>query len=483
MLVPLGKTRRFCRSRLSNSSLIGERVLVSIYGQIIFFCLCCVAQAIEPCRIQVIDAENGWAVPLVELRTNHNERFVSDNAGMIAFDLPELMGRETWFSIEGHGYGVPADGFGYRGVRLTPQPGGKLTVKVERQLPAKRIGRLTGAGLFAESQKLGEELEWPETGVLGCDSVQIAEHRGRLFWAWGDTTLPQYPLGLFHMSSAITKLKPLASFEPPLKLRLEYSRDDKGKPRSVAEMAGEGPTWLSGYVSLPDRNGEKRLVATYVKIKGMLTAYETGLCVWNDEVEKFELHNKLWTKTDKSPDQPLAPEGHPVLWKDDAGKEWVLFGGPFPRLKCPATFEAWEDPKTWERLEPQATVASLDGKEQITPHNGSIAWNEFRKCWVAVFTQVGGKPSHLGEIWYAEADAPTGPWERAVKVVTHNNYTFYNPRLHPELTPPDSPILLFEGTYTALFADHAVPTPRYDYNQILYRLDLDDPTLIPISSR
>ncbi len=27
------------------------------------------------------------------------------------------------------------------------------------------------------------------------------------------------------------------------------------------------------------------------------------------------------------------------------------------------------------------------------------------------------------------------------------------------------------------FADHAHATPRYDYNQMLYRLDLDDPKL------
>jgi hypothetical protein len=62
-------------------------------------------------------------------------------------------------------------------------------------------------------------------------------------------------------------------------------------------------------------------------------------------------------------------------------------------------------------------------------------------------------------------------------VVTHQNYNFYNPRLHPEFTPSNSPVLLFEGTYTMQFADHAHPTPRYDYNQVLYRLDLDDPAV------
>ena len=37
----------------------------------------------------------------------------------------------------------------------------------------------------------------------------------------------------------------------------------------------------------------------------------------------------------------------------------------------------------------------------------------------------------LGEIWYAEADTPLGPWVYARKIVTHEKYSFYNPRHHP----------------------------------------------------
>ena len=64
-----------------------------------------------------------------------------------------------------------------------------------------------------------------------------------------------------------------------------------------------------------------------------------------------------------------------------------------------------------------------------------------------------------------------------MKVLSHDNYTFYNPRIQTDLTPDNAPFILFEGTYTAEFADHARPTPRYNYNQILYRLDLDDSRL------
>jgi len=433
----------------------------------------------EPCRIEVVDNQNGWPVPLVQLRTTHSATFITDNAGVIALDTPDLMGREVWFNVLGHGYEVRKDGFGYRGVRLTLEPGKTLRVEVNRTIIAQRLGRSTGAGIFAESQKLGRELDWRESGVFGSDSVQNAVHRGKLFWAWGDTTLPHYPLGIFDMSSATTPIQPLISFEPPLRLKLDYFRDDTGKPRGVAKMPGSGPTWITGYVSLPDKTGEARLCGAYMKIRNHLESYEWGLCVWDDTTEKFNQLRVVWTKSEKSPKPPIVPDGHPVFWKDAAEKEWVLFGNPLPLLRCPATFEAWQDSATWETLQPQPSLPSAKDAMPVKPHSGSIAWNAFRKRWVTVFMENFGKPSAFGELWYAEADAPTGPWGKAVKILSHDNYTFYNPRLHPEFTPTNSPVLIFEGTYTAEFADRPLPTPRYNYNQILYRLDLDDPALAP----
>ncbi len=440
-------------------------------------------EAAEPCRIEVVEKGSGWPVPLVELRTTHQVRLVTDNAGLLALDQPELMNREVWFDCLSPGYEVPADGFGFHGLRLRPEPGKTLRVEVIRTSVAKRLGRLTGAGIFAESEKLGGDLDWPESGVFGCDSVQNAVHRGKLFWAWGDTTMPHYPLGIFHMSSATTSVRPLESFEPPTRLTFDYFTNSKGVPCGVAEMPGSGPTWLSGYVSLPDAGGVPRLVATYVKIKPPLEAYETGLCVWNDSTSRFEQHRVLWTKSEGAAKEPPAPSGHPAFWKDPQGKEWVLFGNPLPTLRCPATFEAWQDSSVWEVLRPQESLVSAHDGKPVKPHSGSIAWNAFRKRWVTVLMESFGRPSMLGEIWYAEADQPTGPWGKAVKVLSHDNYSFYNPRLHPEITPEGSPILLFEGTYTIFLIKAPRPTPRYDYNQILYRLDLDDPKLAGAQKR
>jgi len=432
----------------------------------------------EPFRIVVTDRENGWPVPLVELRTTHNVRFFTDNAGTAALDLPELFDRETWLFLASDGYEVAKDGFGYRGFRVTPEPSATFEIKVDRTMIAKRLGRLTGSGMFGESQKLGEYPNWRESGVFGCDSVQNAVHRGKLFWAWGDTKLAKYPLGIFDMTGATTELQPLKTFEPPLQLEFDYFRGEKELPRGIAPIEGSGPTWLGGFVSLPDASGESRLVAHYVKVKPPLTVYRAGLCVWNDETGQFKDLKTLWEKSDAVPKPPSAPDGHPVFYTDSSDKQWVLFGDPFPHLKIPVSFEAWRDPAQWEAVDQPEHPVSADGQE-IEPHRGSIVWNEFRQRWVTIFCQKGGSPSLLGELWYAESESPFGPWGTAVKVLSHQNYSFYNPQIHPGIVPDGSPILLFEGTYTKMFSNAPSATPRYDYNQILYRIDLDDSKLAP----
>lgn len=453
-------------------SLLVRLTLLSLPGAIL---------AAEPCRIQVIDAGNGWPVPLVELTTTHHVSFFTDNAGVVAFDLPELMGQETWLNVAADGYEMKADGFGSRGFRFTPEPGGRHEVKITRTIVAKRLGRLTGGGIFGESQKVGERLDWKESGILGSDSVQNASHRGKRFWAWGDTTVPRYPLGLFHMTSATTAMQPLQSFEPPLALEFDYFRDQEGRVRNVANVApaDPGPTWISGYTSLPDADGKERLVGHYAKIQPPLDTYRSGLCVWNDATANFESIKVLWDAEADGGDAPeLTPVGHPIRWRDPEGKDWLLFGDPFPTIRMPPTFEAWSAPATWEALSPPATLTGESG-EAVKPHRGSIAWNAYRQRWVVIFCEQGGGPSALGELWYAEAETPLGPWGIAVKVVSHRRHTFYNPRLHPEFTPDASPILLFEGTYTQMFSAAPSATPRHNYNQILYRLDLDDPRLEP----
>jgi len=119
-------------------------------------------------------------------------------------------------------------------------------------------------------------------------------------------------------------------------------------------------------------------------------------------------------------------------------------------MKMPPTYEAWLDPAQWEVLNPQETL-EVAGGGKVKPHSGSIAWNDYRKKWVTIFVEHFGKPSLLGEVWYAEADSPPGPWGGDVKVLSHQEYTFYNPRIHPALTPGDSPVCFLKALTPSRF--------------------------------
>lgn len=436
-------------------------------------CLLAAALPAAPTRIEVVDREDGWPVPGVELRTTHGLRLVSDNAGVIAADIPEAEGRECWFEVIGHGYGVKKDGFGYAGVRLTLRPGVTSKIEVTRTSVARRLGRLTGSGLFAESRRLGDTAGGPEQPLTGCDSVFAVDHGGARLWFWGDTNVLRYPLGNFHMTAARTSPSAAPPDRPPLDFRYAHFTEERGgqaAPRGVCRLEGDGPTWATGMVSLRDAGGAPRLVGVAAKIRGFLEAYRYDAVEWDDAKEEFRATRTLWTRKAKDEPLPKLPEGHAVRWTDAGGRRWILFCNPFPTLRCPDSYEGWADRAQWETLEAPATVSAASGAS-VRPHTGSTAWHPWLKRWIAVFVERDGQPSALGEVWIAQADSPLGPWGGAVKVATHEDYTFYNPRLLPEYFRPDSPVALFEGTYTATFSGNRRPTPRWDYNQVLHRVD------------
>ena len=70
-----------------------------------------------------------------------------------------------------------------------------------------------------------------------------------------------------------------------------------------------------------------------------------------------------------------------------------------------------------------------------------------------------------------------GPWIYARKIVTHEKYDFYNPKHHPFFDKEGGRVIYFEGTYVNTFSGNPEKTPRYDYNQIMYKLDLSDERL------
>jgi len=486
--------------------------------------------------IRVIDRDSKRGVPMVELETIHHMRFVTDSHGAIAIDEPELMGRDIFFFVRSHGYTFPKDGFGYEGTRLHVEAGKRATLLIDRTNVAERMARLTGSGIFRDSILLGREAPIANDAlpgdVMGCDSVLTVHYRDQLYWFWGDTLRPHYPIGgNFHMTGATSPAPDPATWDSDAAIPYRYFVDDRGAVRPMAEMPGEGPTWLTAVASVPENGSvatdpsgralepsRERMVASYVKIRPPLEAYRWGFAQWDDATERFVEVKRFDTR----PRVFLEPQAHTMAHLDSEGVPYLYFCNPFPWTRVRADAASYCDPEAYEcysclktdtlpgeeqpdrdadgklRYAWRRNTPFLDAKEQsrwierglitadeamdrmqdvatgkrVQPHSGSVAWNAFRQAWIMIFVELGGESSLLGEVWFAESEQPTGPWRFARKIASHRQYSFYNPKHHPFMDQDGGRILYFEGTYTHTFSGNTSPTPRYDYNQILYRLDL-----------
>lgn len=475
-------------------------------------------------KITVVDEQTGRGVPLVELGTTNDIHYYTDSNGIVAFHEPGLMNQSVFFNVRSHGYEFAKDGFGYAGRALNVTEGGSAVLKIKRINIAERLYRITGGGIYRDTVLLGEKapIEEPVLNgkVMGQDSVLTAVYKGKLYWFWGDTGKPSYPLGNFNSSGATSQLPANGGLDPDVGVNLTYFVDKNGFARGMAPVPGDGPTWIDGPIVLR-RSGEgERMFAAYAKIRGAsMETWQRGLLEYNDDKQVFD------KTTEFDMQAPCLPHGQPFRFVDN-DVDYVYFVRPFPMVRVPADPDRLPDASNYEAytcLKPGSRLDKIEldrdehgrlryGWKKNTPpvgpgeqaklikdggvkadevlfqpqdadtgkailaHSGSVYWNEYRRRWGMIMLEVMGS-SMLGEVWYIEADTPLGPWVYARKVVTHDRYDFYNTKQHPAFNKDRGRVIFFEGTYTNTFSGNPCKTPRYNYNQIMYKLDLANPRL------
>jgi hypothetical protein len=468
------------------------------------------------------------------LETVNNIRFVTDSAGWVAFNEPGLMNSTVFFTVRSHGYTFGKDGFGFTGKAITISPGGSATLKIKRVNIAERICRLTGGGIYRDSVLLGKKtpLRQPLLNgrVFGQDSAQVAVYRKKAYWFWGDTQRVGYPLGHFQTSGATVDLPASGRLDPAGGINYKYFTSPSGFSRKMCPIAKDSSimVWIDGLAVVAGASGAERLTTRYSRMKSLGEMLGHGLAVWNDKKAVFEpavefAIDEKWR----------IPQGH-AMQITEGKRKWLVFVNPWPVVRVEATLAAIGDSKKYEAFTPLAPgsryakgktkvhrdsggkvvwawkadtdpITQAQEKQMISAgllksaearfqlrddagfevrlHRGSVRWNTYLKQWILIGAQSGGSSSYLGEIWFAQAPSPTGPWRGAVKIVTHNKYSFYNPVHHAFLDTQKGRFIHFEGTYSDTFSKTPAPTQRYNYNQILYRLDLSDRRIKPADQR
>jgi hypothetical protein len=474
--------------------------------------------------IHVVDGETGRGVPLVELRTVNKVSWWTDSNGIVAFNEPGLMDGEVYFKVQSPGYEIPADFFKNRGVKLKPVRGGHAEIRIKRLNIAERLYRITGQGIYRDSLLVGcpVPLRQPALSgrVMGQDTVIATPYRGKLYWFWGDTERPEYPLENFAASGATSELPGSGGLDPALGVDLTYFVDPTGTSKAMCPLAEDGLKWIQCLFTVRDEQGAERLVARVANCPGLAPPLSWNLVLFNDQKQVFESFKHWDIHDDHNTAAPFKVKVNGMNyyylfsdWRVPADLSSIADLSRYEAFNCLAGDGCWHGTETpisrdvaghvqytWkagadrigaDRLNKLVEASKLKQHEMwfyavdyesgaaLTRGLGSVAWNDFRRRWIVFFVRENG------DAWFAEADTPLGPWGYARRVLTHGDYNFYNLMHHPFFDQQGGRLVYFEGTYTAAFTkagENGMFTPRYDYNQLMYRLALDDPRLtLPVA--
>jgi len=476
-------------------------------------------------EIQFIDSETGRGIPLVEIQALNKVPYITDSHGYIAYYEPGLMNEGVYFLVECEGYVYPKDVTGRSALTLEISPGASVVIEMRQIQPAERLYRTTGHGIYRNSYLLGHDIPIKEpllnAHVLGQDSNIGVKYKGKIFWIWGDTFLPSEYTGNFSVSAATSLLPEAGGLNPEDGINFDYFVDRDGSSKSMISLDGPGYVWFEWLMNIPDSNGNEQLVAKYSRVGGQWQNYERGVALFNDASEMFEKlsNSEDWLKGYSIMHHPFK------AMRGDQNHYYIT--SEFQMQRVPIDIDLVGRPEAYEsftclqpgsrydlehlKLDRNANgTLNYDWKKNtdvinmqrqndliekglinqeegwiqllnLTTHKpmhvarGSVFWNEYRQKWIMI---AGGAHDYNGDILYSEADTPVGPWGYACVVARHDNM-FYNPSQHPFFDQEDGRIIFFEGTYTNFWGQGSTKA-HYDYNQLMYKLDLGkEATMLP----
>lgn len=473
--------------------------------------------------ILLFDNTTKRGVPLVSLKTVNNVEYITDSNGYIAFHEEYLMNQPVWFYISSPGYEYDSV-WGMIGATINTTIGGSTVLNIKRKNIAVRLYRTSGAGIYRDTIMLGKKSPIREpllnAGVMGLDSTISTIFKGKVYWFFGDTNKAGFPLGNFHVSGAYSELPINGGLDPNIGINFHFFQE-KGFTKSLAPIEPMNiPTWIHSVNTLKENNLEM-MVGWYYKMAHLGQPERLGTIQWNDQKEIFELIINLNEKHN------IKINGAHSFIHRDNNNVYIYFSSPYADVRVKANIQSFHNISEYEsftclvegtniseekidrdqngrliyKWKKNTSNLSLNDYVQlmlklklqfneihhlklrefsteriILAHRGSIHYNYYRKKYIMILVETYGNPGMLGEVWYTESDTPEGPFYYGQKIATHDRINLYNPVHHSFFDQQGGRIIFFEGTFTSTF-DIGHPVPYYNYNQLMYRLDLNDITL------
>lgn len=376
---------------------------------------------------------------------------------------------------------------------------------------------------------------------MGGGVTSTAVFNDKVHWFIAGGGSPDKTL-LFNTFGATSILPENGGLSPLKGVNLQYFENADGSAKPILNVPDGGGGQLAIFrVMVVEDDGQQKMFAYYVRQRpqsqkfkneldlSVLREQSHGIAKWDSSENRFVHQATFDSKKPYDIAQVLAPYHNTFKVKEN-GKSWFYFTNPYPTLRVPANESDLTDPGSYRVFTPLQAGSSWDpqspsfkrdennevewGWETLTPpvtdlreatlvENGSLAksrgihhlrdkqtgdsvdtlggsvyWNPHRQKWVMMGTELRGSTSNLGEVWYAEADSPLGPWVYAQKIITHDKHTFSTPTQHPFFDQSNGQVVYLQGTFSEDFQDKRIfRVSKYDDNQMMYRVDLSDTRL------
>ncbi len=333
----------------------GSRGLLAVIVGLILASGSAVGQVVPPprprvFRIQVVDEETGRGVPLVELRTVNQIRYVTDSNGVVAFDEPGL------FNLQGLLHRHEPRLRGRQGQFRLPRrrrsqvtEGGSARISIRRRNIAERLYRVTGAGIYRDSILTGDPRPDPRAAAQrpghgpgqrgqrrlpGEDPLVLGRHQ--------PPRLParQLPRARGHLGAARPRrARSLEGRGPPLLPRRQGLREaDRAHARRWADLD------LG-----PDRAPRPRAARS-----GCSPTTSRSATCWRSTSRGSPSSIRRRSGSRRSSSSPTRrriagdyPSGHAFLHRD-RGVDYVYYASPYPLIRVPADPDRLGNPAAFE---------------------------------------------------------------------------------------------------------------------------------------